>query len=624
MLRGASAFVGTLGAFIARKNRLRLALAAWRVVRTQGLRGLKQEFSQFVDANVSYGRWIALHDTLDDKDCEAIRGHVSALASRPVISVLVPTYNTQEKWLRRAIDSVREQLYPHWELCVADDASTTAGVREVLEEYSRSDSRIRVVFRQVNGHICASSNSALAIATGDFIALLDHDDELPRHALYMVAVALNEDPQLDLIYSDEDKIDEGGRRFAPYFKPDWNPALLAGQNAVSHLGVYRTSLVRSLGGFREGYEGSQDWDLALRVSEAIPSSHIHHIPYVLYHWRAIAGSTAVSTQGKPYALQAAERALRDHLERTGFEGSISQTAGGYFRTHPKTPSPPPLVSIVILARDGVPPLRRCITGLLEKTRYPNFEILIVGRSDDPGMLVYLDQIAAEGVAQVVEADRQMNFAALTNVAVKAARGSCLCLMNSDVEIISADWLDEMVARAARPGIGAVGAKLYDSDDTIQHAGIVLGMGGVCGHVYSGRARSSSGYMARLLLLQNMSAVTAACMVVRKEVYEEVGGLDEINLPAACSDVDFCLRLLEHGHRNLWTPYAELYHHESPERGSDGAAYMRTRWAHVLEADPAHNPNLTLDSSWPGLASAPRVNKPWSFFKDRLPQSEVEQ
>lgn len=621
-IRIVSTLVKALAAFTRRKNRLGLIRAAWRVIRNQGLPGLKQEFLQFTHVNVTYERWIALHDTLNEKDRESIRTHVSALVSRPFISVLMPTYNTSEQWLRRAIESVRRQLYPHWELCIADDASTAPHVRTVLEEYTRLDQRIRVVYREINGHISAASNTALGISRGEFIALLDHDDELPEHALYMVAVALNENPRLDLIYSDEDKIDEASRRFGPYFKPDWNPDLFTGQNMVSHLGVYRMSLVRSLGGFREGYEGSQDWDLALRFSETIPASHIHHIPHILYHWRAIDGSTAAIAGEKPYALQAAERGLREHLERTGRQGLISQTAGVYFRIRPTTPSPAPLVSIVIPTRNGLPLLRRCIESLREKTRYSCYEILVVdNQSDDSEMLGYLNQIAAAGIARVLRYDFPFNYSALNNFAVRAARGSFLCLMNNDIEVISEDWLDEMVGQAARPEIGVVGSKLYYPDDTIQHAGVILGMGGIAGHLYSGVGRYSGGYMTRLLLVQNISAVTAACLVVRKDIYEEVGGLDEKNLPVAFNDVDFCLKLLERGYRNLWTPYAELYHHESATRGPENTpekklrfqrevAYMQARWGYLLERDPAHNPNLTLDNSWPYLASAPRVNKPW--------------
>jgi O-antigen biosynthesis protein len=630
----------TLTAFARRKNRLHLILMAWRVFRTQGWRGLEQELLQFTRASVTYGQWIALHDTLRKEDVEAIRAHVSTLERSPLISVLIPTFNTPEKWLRRAIESVREQLYPHWEMCIADDASTAPHVRNILEEYARVDQRIRIVFRQLNGHISTASNTALEVATGEFVALLDHDDELPLHALYMVAVSLNEKPHLDLIYSDEDKIDEGGRRFDPYFKPDWDPVLLTGQNMVSHLGVYRTSLVRSLGGFRKGYEGSQDWDLVLRFSEAIPSSHIHHIPHILYHWRTLAGSTSVDISGKPYALQAGEKAVREHFERSGFPAAVSQKMDGYVPTYPQTPNPPPLVTILIPTRNGLDLLRRCIESLVEKTRYSNYEILVIdNQSDDAETMAYLDQIAGAGVAFVLKDDRPFNYSALNNSAAKVARGSYLCLMNNDIEVISEGWLDEMVGWAARPGIGAVGSKLYYPDDTIQHAGVILGMGlgidvgGVAGHIYRKVARNSLGYMKRLALAQQFSAVTAACLVVRKDVYEEVGGLDEKNLAIAFNDVDFCLRLRERGYRNLWTPRAELYHHESATRGPDDTPermlpfqreveYVRARWGHMLACDPAHNPNLSLQSSWPGLATVPRVTKPWRLQRSRLPQSRI--
>jgi O-antigen biosynthesis protein len=631
--RAVSTLFKTLVAFTRRKNRLRLVITAWRVLRMQGWRGLKQELVQFAGANASYRQWIARNDTLQGSDVKAIRAHVSALEYQPLISVLVPTFNTPEKWLRRAIESVRAQLYPHWELCIADDASTLGTVRKVLEEYARTDPRIRIAFRQVNGHISAASNTALEIATGEFVALLDHDDELPIHALYMVAAALNENRQLDLIYSDEDKIDESGRRFDPCFKPDWNPALVTGMNVVSHLGVYRTSLVRGLGGFREGYEGSQDWDLALRASEAIPGSHVHHIPYVLYHWRALGGSTSVSVDKKPYAATAGEKAVRDHLERIGFDGLVSDTPAGHLRTRPKTPSPAPLVTVVIPTRNGLALLRRCIESLLEKTRYPNYEILVIdNQSDDPQALAYLEQIAADARIRVIRDERPFNYSALNNSAVRQARGSYLCLMNNDIEVISEDWLDEMLGWAARPGVGAVGCKLYYPDGTIQHAGVIVGMGGVAGHIYCKIPRNSSGYMKRLTLVQHFSAVTAACLVVRKALYEEVGGLDETNLAVDFSDVDFCLRLMEHGYRNVWTPYAELYHHESATRGASDTPekklrferevdYFRARWAHLLGCDPAHNPNLTLDVSWPGLAAVPRLSKPWN--RNAEPHSRVE-
>ncbi len=616
-------------AFLRRKDHARLIRLAWRVLVNQGWRELKQQLLQFTQIHVTYERWIALYDTLDAADRQAIRSHIASFASRPAFAILMPTYNTPVEWLRRAIESVRRQIYPHWELCIADDASTDPEVRQLLADYAGLDPRIRVRFRDRNGHISAASNTALGMATADFVALLDHDDELAEHALYMAAVALSEHPELDLIYSDEDKIDASGHRFGPYFKPDWNPTLFTAQNYISHLGIYRTALVRSLGGFREGYEGSQDWDLALRVSEVTDASRIHHIPHVLYHWRAIEGSTATSADEKPYAIAAAERVLREHLERTGITGSVSRVRGGYFRIITDLPQPPPLVSIVIPTRNGLALLRRCIESIREKTHYKNFEILVIdNQSDDAATLTYLDGLAAHGQTRVLHYDHPFNFSALNNFAVQAARGSYLCLMNNDMEVISENWLDEMLSHAARPGTGAVGAKLYYPGDTIQHAGVLLGMGGIAGHLYSGAARNATGYMTRLALAQNMSAVTAACLVVHKAIYEEVGGLNAKDLPVAFNDVDFCLKLLERGYRNVWTPYAELYHHESATRGPEDTpekqtrfqrevAYMHARWGHLLPHDPAYNPNLTLDNSWPWFAAMPRVKKPWVLAQECL-------
>ncbi len=621
--------IQSIAAFARRRNRIALIRLAFRVLCRQGWHGLRRELLRFAQVHVTYEQWIALHDTFSAEDQRAIQKHISAFGSRPLLSVLMPTYNTPERWLRRAIESVRRQLYPFWELCIADDASTDPHVRAVLEEYRHLDHRMHVIYRELNGHISAASNSALGLASGEFVVFLDHDDEMPDHALYMVANALNDNSELDLLYSDEDKIDESNRRYGPHFKPDWNPDLVNGQNMVNHLCVYRTALVRSLGGLREGYEGAQDWDLLLRISECIPASRICHIPYVLYHWRAVSGSTAATANEKPYAFQAAAKGLRDHLERTGQQGLVFRTAGEYFRIKRVTPSPAPLVSIVIPTRNGLHLLRRCIDSLRKRTRYPRYEILIVdNQSDDPKTLGYLEQVSRAEDTRVLRFDFPFNYSALNNFAARESRGAYLCLMNNDIETISEDWLDEMVGQAARPGIGAVGAKLYYPNETIQHAGVILGLGGIAGHPYSGTERHSFGYMARLMLVQNVSAVTAACLVVRKDIFEEVKGLDEVNLTIAFNDVDFCLRLLERGYRNLWTPYAELYHHESATRGPEDTrekqlrfqrevAYMEARWGHVLEYDPAHNVNLTLENSWPNLASRPRKTKPWCSQGDRI-------
>lgn len=613
--------LSALLAILRRKKFCDIFRAVCRIALHEGIAGLHRNYWKYFVLDSNYNKWVRRYDTLGEPDRKDIRRHITTFSHRPLISVLLPTYNTPDKWLRQAIDSVRSQLYTNWELCIADDASTQPQVRTTLEEYQRLDPRIKVAFREYNGHISVASNSAFQLASGDFVALLDHDDELPEHALYMVAAALNENPDLDLIYSDEDRIDVRGRRFGPYFKPDWNPALLTGQNLISHLGVYRTALVRSVDGFRKGYEGSQDWDLALRISEIIPASHIYHIPHVLYHWRAVAGSTAMTIEEKPYALQAAETSLRGHLERTRQNGSLSQIAEVHFRIQYQIPSPPPLVSIIITTHNGLPPLRRCIENLRNITRYSPYEILVIdNQSDDLETLNYLGQIEGAGIARILRLNLPSNLSAITNLAVKAAKGSFVCLINKHIEAISEVWLDEMVGQAAQPKIGAVGAMIYRPDNTIMHAGLLLDTKKIIFNPYSGYPRGTLGNIGRACLAQNMSAVTSACMLVRKDIYEEVGGLNEESLPAAFNDVDFCLRVLEHGYRNLWTPFAELYYNESatpnPEDTSENRqrfpkeiAYMRSRWGCLLANDPAYNPNLALDSSWPTFAS-PRSKKPW--------------
>lgn len=537
------------------------------------------------------------------------------------VSIILPTYNSSERWLRRAIESVRSQLYSHWELCIADDSSSMPHIRAVLEEYQNLDDRIKVMLRDYNGHLSAASNSALELASGEFIAFLDHDDELSVHALYMFAVAINENPELDLIYSDEDKINEKNYRYDPYFKPDWNPDILTSQNMICHLVVYRTKLTRKIGSFREGYEGAQDWDLALRMTECTPPQRIKHLPYILYHWRAVSGSTAMGHDEKSYAASAGKNALIDHFSRIQKVTEVLPVVGGHYRIRYAIPSPAPLVSILIPTRNGANLLKKCIDSILLKTLY-SYEIIVIdNQSDEEDALIYLQSLEHEKLAKVINYDAPFNYSAINNYAVLQSKGSLLCLMNNDTEVISKDWLNEMVAQASRPEIGAVGPMLYYSDDTIQHAGVILGLGGIAGHLYSRYARGTCGYMNRACLVQNLSAVTATCLVVRKNVFQEVGGLDEVNLPVAFNAIDFCLRLLERGYRNLWTPFAELYHHESATRGYEDtlekrkrlqmeASYMQPRWSNLLKHDPAYNPNLTPDSGWPNLAFAPRINKPW--------------
>ena len=582
----------------------------------------------------SYEEWIRVYDSPTPEELRRQAGESAALARQPVISVVMPVYNPPVKWLEKAIESVRAQTYGRWELCIADDASTDPEVRQTLEKYRGEDSRIKVAFRTENGHISAASNSALELATGEYVGLLDHDDALAPSALHAIAVLINRHPDTDYIYSDEDKIDEEDRRHEPYFKPDFLPDLFLAQNYPSHFSVYRTALVAAAGGFRTGYEGSQDWDLALRVFERSDPARIRHIPRVLYHWRAIAGSTALMLSEKNYPLEAARRALAGYFERRGQKVELIPVPGDHWRVRYLLPDPAPLVSLIIPTRNSLALLRRCVESILEKTTYPQFEIIVVDNgSDDLATLEYLKSLEGRmgdaktkgtqtnglGTSRstfVIRYDHPFNYSAINNRGVREARGEVVGLLNNDLEVISPGWLEEMTAQALRPEIGCVGAMLYYPNETIQHAGSIIGLGGVAGHAFLNFPRGTEGKFNRARLVQNYSAVTAACLVVRKSVYDQVGGLDEVDLAVAFNDVDFCLKVRAAGYRNLWTPFAELYHHESASRGADDTPekeerfrqevdLMLLRWGAVLQNDPAYNPNLTLELNDFTLASPPR-------------------
>ena len=555
----------------------------------------------------TYADWIARFDPLSAATRTGILKEIGSLPRKPLISVLMPTYNTPERYLRAAIESVRGQLYPNWELCIADDASTQPHVRKVLQDYARRDARIRLALRKENGHISAASNSALELAKGEFVALLDHDDELAPHALYHVAKAINDHPGARVIYSDEDKIDAEGNRSDPHFKPDWNPDLLQSQNYVSHLGVYAASLVRQVGGFREGFEGSQDYDLLLRCVVRCPDDSIVHVPKVLYHWRILPGSTALGAEQKNYTQQSGIKALQDYYVSRGIQAEVGPgLAPNTYRVRYPIPSPPPLVSLLIPTRDRLDLVRTCVQSILQKTTYSSYEIVILdNQSVEPATLAWFDDIRKDSRVRVLRYDHPFNFSAINNFGVRQARGEIIGLVNNDIEVISEDWLTEMVSHACRPEIGCVGAKLYYDNDTIQHAGVIIGLGGVAGHSHKYFPRKAPGYFYRLQLVQNLSAVTAACLLVRKEIFEAVGGLNENDLKVAFNDVDFCLKVQAAGYHNLWTPYAELYHHESISRGAEDTlekqarfaseiAYMKRTWPEQLQSDPAYSVNLTKD------------------------------
>jgi glycosyltransferase involved in cell wall biosynthesis len=570
------------------------------------------------DDRRNYLEWVRRYDTPDAAAMEVMRQQVAALKTLPRVSVVMPTYNANLVWLGEAIQSVKDQLYPHWELCIADDASTDSAVRPFLEQLAAEDARIKLVFRSTNGHISAATNSALDEATGDWITFLDHDDLLPPHALFYMVRSIEANPDARMLYSDEDKLDEKGRRFDPYFKCDWNPDLFYSHNLVTHLAFYRKDLIAQTGGLREAYAGAQDYDLVLRAIEHITPGQILHVPFILYHWRAHAGSTATADLNiKPYAMLAGERALNDHFKRIGVRARAQFVGHGY-RARYKLPDVPPLVSIIIPTRNMVHLVKVCIESIKAKTRYKNYEIILMDNgSDDPAALAYFAEQAQADNFRVIRDDSPFCYSAINNLGAREARGEILVFLNNDIEIITHEWLDELVSQACRPGIGAVGARLLYPNGMLQHAGIVLGIGGWAGHSHKGFSSLALGYVGRASLISSFSAVTGACLAVQKQHFMKVGGFDEVHLRVACNDVDLCLKFTEIGLRNIYTPFASLFHHESATRGYEDTPekmarfqkevrYMWSRWPALMARDPAYSPNLTLDHEDFGLAWPPRV------------------
>ena len=552
----------------------------------------------------SYPNWLARNEVLD---IEAMTQEIATFHYQPKISIAMPVYNVEEKWLRLCIDSILNQVYTNWELCMADDASTDPNVKKILTEYQQLDERIRVVFREQNGHISEATNSALAIATGEFVALLDNDDELAINAFYEVVKVLNENPELDLIYSDEDKIDMDGNRSDPAFKPDWSPDLLLGTNYISHLGVYRRSILEEIGGFRKGYEGSQDYDLVLRFTEKTTKERIKHIPKVLYYWRMLPTSTAVDQGSKGYAFEAGLRAVQDALVRRGINGHATHgAANGLYDVYYDIKSDK-LVSIIIPTKNGYKDVQRCVSSIIEKTTYQNYEIIMADNgSTDPKMHELYAEFEQQlpGRFFVESIDIPFNFSTINNRAVKKAHGEYLLFLNNDTEVITENWLTLMVSFAQQERIGCVGAKLLYPNNTVQHAGVILGLGGVAGHGHYGYPHGDLGYFGRLAINVNYSAVTAACLLMKKADFDAVGGFEEA-FTVAFNDVDLCLKVQALGRDNVWLHEAELYHFESQTREYDDKGkkkkrfeqekvMMEEKWGPLIENDPFYNPNLTRD------------------------------
>ncbi|WP_300767224.1 glycosyltransferase [uncultured Bifidobacterium sp.] len=585
---------------------MRTALRMIRHPRTTA-RIIRDKYVTPREQRAAYHRLIQVTESYD---LEAVQKSIRGFSHKPLISIVMPVYNVDPQWLSKCIDSVLAQSYENWQLCIADDHSTRQDVRPVLERYAQLDNRITVVFREKNGHISRATNSALAVAAGDYVALMDNDDEIAPHALFEVAKTIDEHPDVDLIYTDEDKIDEKGVRSDPHFKPNFSPDLLLSTNYISHLGVYRRSLVESIGGFRAGYEGSQDYDFVLRFMERTDASHVRHIPKVLYHWRTLPTSTASDGGAKNYASLAGLRALQDAVARRGYHAEVLPgIAAGIYDIHYDVDENE-LVSIIIPTRDGYDNIERCVTSIIEKTNYGNYEIVIADNgSTNPHMADLYERFRRllGSRFHVEEIDIPFNYSRINNIAAEKADGRYLLFLNDDTEIINPEWMTRMVSFAQHERIGVVGAKLYYPIDTIQHAGIVLGLGGVAGHIQAGFPRSYFGYYGRLIENVNYSAVTAACCMIRSDDFHAVGGFDEA-LAVAYNDVDLCMRIHDQLHRDiLWSHETELYHYESMTRGYDTKDEKRRkrlkgesdvflrRYREQVANDPYYNPNLSRSS-----------------------------
>jgi O-antigen biosynthesis protein len=580
-----------------------------------------------VEANVNsdtkdYQVWVEQFEAHDEEQLRIIREEIMKMRHPPLISVIMPVYNPQTDFINEAIGSVFNQIYPHWELCIADDCSTDPKVREVIKKWTLEENRIQYVFRENNGHISAASNSAIAIATGKYIALLDHDDLLHPLALYWNAKEIINHPKCAMIYSDEDKIDASGLRNGPYFKSDFNYDLLLCHNMISHLGVYKTDLIRQIGGFREGLEGSQDYDLALRVIEKIEPEQIRHIPRVLYHWRIHEKSTALSIDAKPYALVAAMNAIQAHLDRQKISAIVTEApdAPVFNRIIYTVPDPPPLVDILVHHIGNLVNTKRCIHTILYKTTYRNYSVTLIDHgSKDSDTLAFFQQLNGKNRIKIIRHKAAGNFSKLNNRAAAASSADYLCLLNNNVEVLSPEWLTEMIGHATQKGIGAVGAKLLCPNNTLLHAGIIMGIGNIAGYPHKHITNGDPGYIGRACLQQSFSALAGGCILVNRKTYLQVGGLNRKNLAREFSEVDFCLKLAAMGLRNVWTPYAVLRLQESLSQNDETQSvnhariqseikYMQRTWKDVIRHDPAYSPNLSITSENFSYACPPRISQ----------------
>lgn len=556
---------------------------------------------RFEPEEVPYGPWyrayIPTEETLETQ-------RKQKFDYSPLISIAVPAYQTPVEFLRQMIESLIVQTYSNWELCIVNASPDNEEMQKVLAEYSAGDSQVRFCNLKENLGIAENTNRAFAMAKGEFVGLLDHDDLLAPNALYEIVKILQDHPQADALYTDEDKVTtELDEHFQPHLKPDFNLDLLRSNNYICHFFVVRKSIVEKAGGFRKEFDGAQDYDFIFRCTEN--AGEVLHVPEILYHWRTHKASTADNPASKMYAFEAGKRAIEAHLERTGTKGEVSHTQDlGFYRV--KYPvQGKPLVSVIIPNKDEKETLQTCLEMLEKNTGYQNFEIIIVeNNSTTDEIFRYYKELSGNRKIHLLRWGKEFNYSAINNFAVAHAKGEYLLFLNNDVKSINPDWLEEMLGVCQRPEVGGVGAKLIYPDNTIQHAGCVIGMGGIAGHMFVDMPADRTGYLHKASLLQDMSAVTAACLLMKKEVFEQAGGFTE-ELAVAFNDVDLCLKVRKNGYLIVYDPYVKLYHMESKTRGAEDSKekvrrfqteieYMRCHWIDILKnGDPCYNKNLSL-------------------------------
>ena len=541
-----------------------------------------------------FNKWIKKHEK---------KPVYEELEYQPLISILIPVYNIGREYLKDCLDSILNQKYENFEVCLADDCSTLKETKDTLKEYQEKDKRIKVVYRTENGHISRTTNSALEIAKGEFIGLMDDDDILTEDCLYEMVKALNENKDLDFIYSDEDKIDMEGYRCEPHFKSDFAPDSILGGNYICHFEIIRTSLMKKIKGFRPEYVGAQDFDLFLRIIDETTPDKIHHIPKILYHWRKVPGSTADTIENKEYAIEAGRKAVEDAMKRRGLDAEVIVPIESTHYIVEYKLKKEPKVSIIIPTKDLKNMLERCLISIYEETDYSNYEVIVVDNNSElEETKELLKEYEKKKNFKVLKYEKEFNFSAINNFAVENASGEYIVLLNNDTEIISRNWLKSMVGYAMQKHIGAVGVKLLYPNDTIQHGGIILGIDGVARHAFLNYEADTYGFYGRMVVPYNYSAVTAACLMVKKEKFLEVGGLEE-ELKVAYNDLDFNLKLRQKGYYNVFLPQVELYHYESKSRGLDTTTekykqyqkekdYILKKWKNELENDPFYNPNFS--------------------------------